>query len=252
MINLEVCSNSVRSCLAAQEGGAYRVELCDNLIEGGTTPSLAQIQIARKLLNIKLNVIIRPRGGDFLYDDLEFDIMKSEIEMCREAGCDGVVIGLLNADGSIDTVRTKILVDIAHKYGMSVTYHRAFDRCNDLFKGLEDVINTGCNRILTSGGKDTALEGADIVRNLIDLARNRIIIMPGSGITENNIAELVKRTGLSEFHGSFRSAYPGKMDYFNRDMSDWQDDKQQLYSDKEKIKKALQQAIANQTINSRQ
>ena len=242
MLKLEVCSNSVRSCLAAQEGGAYRVELCDNLAEGGTTPSLAQIQIARKLLNIKLNVIIRPRGGDFLYDNLEFDIMKSEIELCGEAGCDGVVIGLLNPDGSVDTVRTKILVEIAHKYGMSVTYHRAFDRCNDLFKGLEDVIGTGCNRILTSGGKDTALEGAGIIRKLIEQAGNRIIIMPGSGITENNIAELVKQTGLTEFHGSFRSAYPGKMEYFNRDMSDWQDDKQQLYSDIAKIKEALRQA----------
>ncbi|MDR1369529.1 MAG: copper homeostasis protein CutC [Dysgonamonadaceae bacterium] len=242
MINLEVCSNSVRSAIAAQEGGAYRVELCDNLVEGGTTPSFAQIQIARKLLNIKLNVIIRPRGGDFLYDDLEFEIMRSEVKICGEIGCDGVVIGLLNPDGTIDTTRTKELVDIAREHEMSVTFHRAFDRCNDLFKGLEDVINTGCDRILTSGGKDSALEGAENIRKLIEQAGERVIIMPGAGITERNIAELVKQTGLKEFHGSFRSAYSGKMNYFNRDMSDWKEDTQLLFSDKEKIREALKQA----------
>lgn len=242
MVCLEVCCNSVRSALAAQEGGAYRVELCDNLLEGGTTPSLAQIQTARKLLNIKLNVIIRPRGGDFLYDDLEFEIMKSEIRMCGEAACDGVVIGLLNPDGTIDITRTKELVDIARKYEMSVTFHRAFDRCSDLFKGLEDVINTGCDRILTSGGKDSALEGADNIRKLIEQAGERIVIMPGAGITEHNIAELVKRTGLKEFHGSFRSAFPGQMQYFNQDISDWKEDTQLLFSDKEKILEALKRA----------
>jgi copper homeostasis protein len=242
MINIEVCSNSVRSAIAAQEGGAYRVEFCDNLIEGGTTPSIAQIRMVRKFPDIKLNVIIRPRGGDFLYDDLEFEIMKSEIVMCGETGCDGVVIGLLNPDGSIDIVRTKELVEIARQYDMSVTFHRAFDRCNDLFKGLEDVIKTGCDRILTSGGKNSALEGAGNIRKLIEQAGNRIIIMPGAGITENNIAELVKQTGLKEFHGSFRSAYPGKMEYFNTEMNDWQEDTNQLYSDREKIQTALERA----------
>ncbi len=242
MINLEVCSNSVRSALAAQEGGAYRIELCDNLAEGGTTPSLAQIQKTRKLLNIKLNVIIRPRGGDFLYDDLEFEIMKSEVQMCGEAGCDGVVIGLLNPDGTIDIKRSKELLEIARNYGMSVTFHRAIDRCNDIFKGLEDVISIGCDRILTSGGKDSALEGAEVIKKLIEQAGDRIVIMPGAGITEKNIFELAQKTGLKEFHGSFRSAYPGKMKYFNRDLSDWQDDTKQLYSDAEKIKEALRQA----------
>ncbi len=242
MINVEVCSNSVRSAIAAQEGGACRVEFCDNLVEGGTTPSLAQIQTARKLLTINLNIIIRPRGGDFLYDDLEFEIMKSEIRMCGETGCDGVVIGLLNPDGTIDISRTKELVEIARQYGMSVTFHRAIDRCNDIFKGLENVINTGCDRILTSGGKNSALEGAENIRKLIELAGNRIVIMPGAGITENNIAELVKKTGLKEFHGSFRSSYSSKMQYFNYDMSDWKDDTSQLYSDKEKIQIALKKA----------
>ncbi|MDR3061236.1 MAG: copper homeostasis protein CutC [Dysgonamonadaceae bacterium] len=242
MVYLEVCSNSVHSALAAQDGGAYRVELCDNLLEGGTTPSLAQIQIARQLLNIKLNVIIRPRGGDFLYDDLEFEIMKSEIRMCGKSGCDGVVTGLLNPDGTIDTSRTKELTGIAREYNMSVTFHRAFDRCNDLFKGLEEVISTGCDRILTSGGKNSALEGAGNIRKLIEQAGERIIIMPGAGITEHNIAELVKQTGLKEFHGSFRSAFPGKMQYFNQDLNDWKEDKQLLFSDKEKIREALKQA----------
>ncbi len=242
MINLEVCSNSVRSAIAAQEGGAYRVELCDNLVEGGTTPSLAQIQTARKLLRIKLNVIIRPRGGDFLYSDLEYEIMKSEIRMCGESQCDGVVIGLLNPDGTIDTVRTKELVGIAREYNMTVTFHRAFDRCNNLFTGLEEVISSGCNRILTSGGKDSALEGAENIKKLIEQAGDRIIIMPGAGITEHNIAELVKKTGLQEFHGSFRSPFQSKMQYFNQSMSGWQDDKEQLYSDPKKISEAIQKA----------
>ncbi len=242
MIHLEVCSNSVRSALAAQEGGAFRVELCDNLPEGGTTPSLAQIRLARKLLHIRLNVIIRPRGGDFLYNEQEYEMITSEIRMCGETGCDGVVIGLLNPNGSIDTVRTAALADIAREYGMSVTFHRAFDRCNDLFKGLEDVISTGCDRILTSGGKDSALIGASTIRRLIERAGNRIVIMPGAGISENNIAGLVRETGLREFHGSFRSAFPSKMEYFNREMSDWKDDVQQLYTDPVKVARALENA----------
>ena len=160
---VEVCVDSIESAVVAQSAGAYRVEYCDNLLEGGTTPSYGQLKIARKLLNIKLYVIIRPRGGNFLYNDIEFDIMKEDIRKCGEIGCDGVVIGILKADGSIDKERTTELTTIANSYSMGVTFHRAFDRCRDLNIGLEDVISTGCERILTSGGNDNASAGVAVI-----------------------------------------------------------------------------------------
>jgi copper homeostasis protein len=203
-INIEVCADSIDSALIAQSAGACRVELCDNLPVGGTTPSIAQIEIARKLLHIKLYVLIRPRGGDFLYNDVEFKTMKSDIHHCGKIGCDGVVIGILHADGSIDESRCKELINIAHSYSMGVTFHRAFDCCRNLFEGMEDIIAIGCERILTSGGKNTALEGAFVIRQLIRQAGNRIIIMPGAGITSENVVELIERTGLKELHGSFK------------------------------------------------
>jgi copper homeostasis protein len=146
-IKVEVCIDSIDSALAAQSAGACRVEYCNNLSEGGTTPSIAQIEIARKLLDIKLYVIIRPRGGDFLYNDLEFEVMKSDILHCGKIGCDGVVIGMLHADGSIDKIRCKELINIAHSYSMGVPFDRAFDRCRNLFEGMEEIIEMGCERI---------------------------------------------------------------------------------------------------------
>ena len=160
---LEVCANSVTSALAAQNGGAIRVELCENLNEGGTTPSHGEISTARKLLHIKLYVLIRPRGGDFLYNSLEYDIMFADAKYCIEAGCDGIVIGLLNADGTIDKERCAGLVRLAKQLGVGVTFHRAFDMCADMDQALEDIIEMGCERILTSGGKSTAMEGARII-----------------------------------------------------------------------------------------
>lgn len=213
MIKMEVCANSVRSALAAQEGGAVRVELCDNLPEGGTTPSYAQIAMARKLLTIQLYPIIRPRGGDFLYDDLEFELMKEDIRICKDLNCDGVVIGLLNPDGTIDKLRSKILIDLAAP--MKVTFHRAFDRCADMHAALEDIIELGCERILTSGGAASAAEGSSKIRELISCAGGRIIIMPGAGINTANIHELIEKTGAAEFHASARSNVPSQMLYRN-------------------------------------
>ena len=204
-IKVEVCADSIDSALTAQSIGACRVEYCNNLSEGGTTPSIAQIEIARKLLHIKLYVLIRPRGGDFLYNDLEFEVMKSDIRHCGKVGCDGVVIGMLHADGSIDKNRCKELIDIAHSYSMGVTFHRAFDRCRDLFEGMEDIIEMGCERILTSGGKNTAPEGVSIIRQLVQQAGKRIIIMPGAGVTPENAADIIKHTGSTELHGTFKS-----------------------------------------------
>ena len=213
---VEICADSLGSCIVAQNAGAHRVELCANLLEGGTTPSFAQIEMVRKLLTkTKLYVLIRPRGGDFLYNDLEFEMMKSDTHQCGKMGCDGVVVGILNSDGTIDITRTSEIVKIAKRYSMGVTFHRAFDRCADLFQGLEDVINLGCERILTSGGQLSAIDGADVIAQLIQKANNRICIMPGAGIIPENVAKLIEKTGATEVHGTFRSRYSSQMNYKN-------------------------------------
>jgi copper homeostasis protein len=215
MISLEVCANSITSALAAQEGGAIRVELCDNLYAGGTTPSPGQITTARKLLSIKLYVLIRPRGSDFLYTDIEFDTMIADVKYCIEAGCDGIVIGMLNADGTIDKERCTQLVQLAKQAGLGVTFHRAFDMCVNLFHALEDIIEIGCERILTSGGRSTAMEGARVITELVKKAKGRISIMAGSGITEINAADLIMITGVNEIHSTLVAPVKSKMQYKN-------------------------------------
>ena len=212
-IVLEICANSVHSAVAAEQGKADRVELCDNLADGGTTPSYGMILLTRERIDIQLYPIIRPRGGDFLYDDAEFQVMWKDIEWCKEAGCDGVVIGLLTASGNIDKRRTKMLVDLAWPLG--VTFHRAFDRCRDPLDSLEDVIETGCERILTSGQCPTAVEGADLIAALVAKAGDRIAIMAGSGVRPHNIAELAKRTGCSEYHSTAAKNMESKMEFTN-------------------------------------
>jgi copper homeostasis protein len=218
MITLEVCANSVTSALAAQQGGATRVELCDNLREGGTTPSYAQILNTRKLLKIDLNILIRPRAGDFLYSDLEFELMQMDITNCSILGCDGIVIGILKSDGRVDKERCAKLINLAKGSGLSVTFHRAFDMCRDYFEALEDIIALGCDRILTSGGKSTAMEGANTLAHLVSQAAGRISIMPGSGINETNIADLVQYTGAIEFHTSAKAQVDSKMEYHNENI----------------------------------
>ena len=214
-VSLEVCANSVTSALAAQEGGAVRVELCENLKEGGTTPSPGQILQARSLLHIKLYVLIRPRGGDFLYTDLEYKIMLADIRYCIEAGCDGIVIGMLNADGSIDKKRCLEMVRLAKQWGLGVTFHRAFDMCANQLQALDDIIEIGCERILTSGGKTTAIEGATAINKLVEKAAGRLSIMPGSGVSEANVADIVHFTGVTEVHSSARTQIQSKMQYQN-------------------------------------
>jgi copper homeostasis protein len=199
---LEICANSVVSALAAQEGGAQRVELCTNLNEGGITPSYGEIVLARKLLHIKLYVLIRPRPGDFVYSDLEYEIIRTDIQQVIAAGCDGIVIGILKPDGSVDKVRCKPLVDMARAAGLGVTFHRAFDAATNQFAALEDIIEIGCERILTSGAQLTALEGARRIAELIKAATGRIVLMPGSGVNPDNLIELRQITGAVEFHTS--------------------------------------------------
>lgn len=210
---VEICANSVASCLQAQKGGAHRVELCAGIPEGGTTPSYGEIAIARKLLNIELNIIIRPRGGDFLYSDVEHQTMVHDIKIAKKLGVDGIVIGCLNADGTIDMVRNRELIDAAQ--GMSVTFHRAFDMCKDPFESLEQIVALGCDRLLTSGQQPTAIEGISLLSKLVVKANERIIIMPGSGVNENNIATIAKETKAREFHFSAREPINSKMEYRN-------------------------------------
>lgn len=215
MVSLEVCANSISSALAAQNGGAIRVELCDNLHEGGTTPSPGQILIARKLLHIKLYVLIRPRGCDFLYNDIEFETMAADVRYCIEAGCDGIVTGILKADGSVDKDRCSELVRMAKQWGLGTTFHRAFDMCADQFQAMEDIIEIGFERILTSGGKSTAMEGSRTISELVKKAAGRISIMPGSGITEINVADLITFTGANEIHASAQKSVSSNMQYQN-------------------------------------
>ena len=204
--------------MIAQAAGAHRIELCDNPFEGGTTASYGFIKTARENLSIELYPIIRPRGGDFLYSEIEFEVMKADIENCKSLGCDGVVIGILNADGTVDKKRCKQLVEIAHP--MKVTFHRAFDRTNDPFKAMEDIISIGCARILTSGQKNLAIDGEELLNNLVKQANNRIIIMPGSGVNSDNIETLVKNTNATEFHTSARTFINSKMEFINESMDE--------------------------------
>lgn len=211
MINLEVCANSFTSALAAEQGGAIRVELCENMAEDGTTPSYATIKMAKEQLKIPIWPIIRPRGGDFLYTDDEFELMKIDLQISKELGCDGIVFGILLSDGKIDKERCKLLVDLA--YPMPVAFHRAFDGCNDLEKALEDIIELRFTRVLTSGGAENAHDGTKTLAKLVELANNRIEIMPGGGVNPQNIVDIKERTGAKVFHASARIKICSKMDF---------------------------------------
>lgn len=208
---IEVCASSLQSAINAQDGGAERVELCDNLYEGGTTPGPATLLLAREKLHIKLHVLIRPRGGDFLYSDLEFEIIKKDIEVCKEIGCDGVVIGFLTAYGEIDFLKMAKAIKIARP--MSVTFHRAFDMTPDPFSSLDQLQFLGIDRLLTSGQKNKAPDGKDLIAELVKRAGDKLVIMPGSGINEENIAMMQKYTGAQEFHLTGQVQKESKMIY---------------------------------------
>lgn len=215
--SLEICVDSIQSAINAQNAGADRIELCNNLTEGGTTPGFGTISLVRKKLTIGLHVIIRPRGGDFIYSDLEYNIMRRDIDTCGVCGVDGIVLGILKSDGNIDIERTAGLIELARP--MSVTFHRAFDMCADPLKGLEDVISSGADRLLTSGQKNKAGEGIEVICQLIRQAGKRIIIIPGSGINESNIADIAKLTGAKEFHLTARKMIESEMIFRNQNIS---------------------------------
>lgn len=208
---LEISVDSLESALAAEQGGAQRVELCSALREGGLTPSLGLLRAVRAKLSIDVYVLIRPRSGDFLYTDAEFEIMREDIHIAAQAGADGVVLGLLTADGDVDVPRTQALVEEAAP--MQVTFHRAFDMARDLPAALESVIACGADRVLTSGGSPSAWAGRESLHHLVQRAEERITLLVGGGVRPNNIGELLQFTGATEFHSSMRRTRPSQMRY---------------------------------------
>ncbi|MES2418806.1 MAG: copper homeostasis protein CutC [Bacteroidota bacterium] len=212
--SLEVCANSLASALAAQEGGAVRVELCENMAEGGTTPSYAQIKLCKEKLNIEVWPIVRPRGGDFLYSEDEFELMKTDLQICKTLNCEGAVIGILTANGEIDQKRCAELIELA--YPMPLAFHRAFDLCANMEKAIEDLIKLSFVRVLTSGGAENALQGAETIAKLVKQAKCRIEIMPGAGINPHNILEIKEKTAAKTFHASARIKINSKMQYRNQ------------------------------------
>jgi copper homeostasis protein len=217
-MELEVIAFDLASCRIAEDNGANRIELCANPHEGGTTPSYGMIATARESTNIQLFPIIRPRGGDFLYTRAEFESMATDVRQSAQLGCDGVVIGMLHKDGRVDVDRCAELV--GHAGGMEVTFHRAFDRVSDPITALEEIIELGCSRILTSGLRPNVDLGKAMLRTLVKAAGRRITIMPGSGVRAGNIAELARFTGARAFHSSARTVHDSVMQYTNPAMDE--------------------------------
>jgi copper homeostasis protein len=210
---VEVCADSVASAFAAERGGGARIELCSGLVEGGITPSLGLMEAVRAAVSIPVRVMIRPRGGDFCYDGGEFQVMRRDIEVAKSAGMDGVVLGILDAQGNVDVTRTQQLVELARP--MQVTFHRAFDMTADLFRALEEVRAAGADRVLTSGGEQTAMEGQATIQRLMKQSCGRIKVMAGSGIKPENARRLIEMTGAKEIHVGLRSSTASPMQYRN-------------------------------------
>ncbi|MEO7264551.1 MAG: copper homeostasis protein CutC [Ferruginibacter sp.] len=215
---LEIIAFNIESIAVIEAAGAHRIELCDNPAEGGTTPSYGMLKKAREKTSLPLFPIIRPRGGDFLYCDDEFDIMKTDIKCCRELGMDGVVTGILLKDGNVDTERCKKLVALA--YPMGLTFHRAIDRTNNIFEALEKIIELGFERVLTSGGFPNVDEGTANLEAMVKQADDRIIIMPGSELRSSNITAIAKQTGAVEFHSSAKASQKSLMAFNNLSMKE--------------------------------
>lgn len=231
---LEICCFNLDSARIAADAGADRVELCADPASGGTTPGIGLIKTVREKILIELYPIIRIRGGDFLFSEEEFDVMLHEVEACKSAGCEGVVIGMLLPDGRVDKVHSSRLVEKA--YPMDVCFHRAFDWTRNPFEALEDIIEIGCERILTSGQQPTAILGAQLIKDLIIQADGRIRIMPGSGIRATNIADLKKETGATHFHSSARVLKKSAMEYIQPLMNE---DQSTVMADRHEIEQMV-------------
>jgi copper homeostasis protein len=217
-LRFEVCAFNVQSCLVAEQAGAYRIELCDNPLEGGTTPSYGTIKKAREATSLLLYPIIRPKSGNYYYDSTEMDIVKNDILLCKELHCNGVSVGVQKIDGNIDVEAMKKVVEWA--YPMGVTCNRAFDATPNMFQALEDLIQAGCERVLTSGQATAAPEAGLILGKLVQQAADRIIIMPGAGIKSSNIKQLMQESGALEYHGSARTLLPNPMSHSNPNVTD--------------------------------
>ena len=215
---LEVCAFNVQSCMVAEKAGAVRVELCDNPLEGGTTPSYGTIRLVRGKIGIELYPIIRPRSLNYFYTEDEWEIIQTDIKICKALGCDGISIGIQKQNGDIDAERMKRVNDIA--YPMGVTCNRVFDAVPDPFEALEILIDCGCERILTSGLASTAPEGAVLLKELVNKADNRIIIMPGAGVRSHNLSKLIEDTAATEYHSSARKAVANNVLFENKSISD--------------------------------
>lgn len=217
MVTIEIVVYTIESALRAQEGGADRIELCDNPADGGTTPSYGMIEAVRQQVNLDVFVMIRPRGGDFCYNSYEFHIMKRDIDQCQRLSVDGVVFGILNSDGTLDKNRCQELIERARP--LKVTCHRAFDMTRDPFEALEDCIEVGFDRILTSGQQPTAALGVDVISKLVNQAAGRIIIMPGAGVNEQSVEAIVSKTKATEIHFSASRMRESLMTYRNSSIS---------------------------------
>jgi copper homeostasis protein len=215
---LEVCAFGIQSCIIAQRAGAVRVELCDNPLEGGTTPSYGTIKKVREQISIQLYPIIRPRSLNYLYDDDEWEIIKEDIRICKKLQCDGISIGVQKKDGTLDADRFKAIVDLA--YPMKVTSNRVFDAVPNPFDALEVLIDAGCERVLTSGLAATAPEGAALLKQLVSLANGRISIMPGAGIRVHNLKQMILDSGAKEYHSSARIAVENTVTFANPQVTD--------------------------------
>jgi copper homeostasis protein len=209
----EVCVDSAEAAMAAEEGGAHRVELCSDLLEGGLTPSHGTIRVARERMRIGIMAMIRPRGGDFCYTDTEFAVMREDLLAAKALGVNGVVAGILHPDGTIDRERTAELIALARP--LPVTFHRAFDVTRDPFEAIDTLIDLGVKRVLTSGQEPSVLEGLDLIAKLVKLAAGRIVVMPGGGITARNVARIRAASGASELHFASLEPREGRMLYRN-------------------------------------
>jgi copper homeostasis protein len=216
---IEICAFHIDSCVIAERCGAARVELCDNPVEGGTTPSYGAIKQAREKMSIRLYPIIRPRGGNFFYSDEEFAMMQNDIAICRQLRCDGISVGISKINGEIDTERFRQIVEWAGPMG--VTCNRVIDSAPDIFKALEDIISCGCERVLTSGQRSAAPDAAATLKKMVEQAGDRIIVMPGAGVKSTNIAALGAATGAKEFHASARKILPNPVTFINKEVSDY-------------------------------
>ncbi len=228
---LEIAVFNIESALAAEKAGANRIEFCENALEGGTTPSFGSLKSLKKIITIPVFPIIRPRGGDFLYSSIEFEIMKTDVEIIKGLGFEGIVVGILDENGNLDFEKNKTLVELA--YPMDVTLHRAFDRTKNSLESLEMAVDIGFLRILTSGQVPNAFEGKDLIKKLIEKADNRIIIMPGSGVRSNNAKQLMTETGATEIHSSARKNVSSKMKFSQNSMKE---KLESVFVDEEEIK----------------